>query len=53
VGNFINVVALRCDLSGNPAFTELVQRSKEMALHALSNRDIPFETIVHALKSPA
>ncbi len=50
VGNFINVVALRCDLSGNPTFTELLQRSKETALNALSNRDIPFETIVHALK---
>ena len=51
IGNFINIVALRCDLSGNPAFVELLRRSRETTLNALSNKDIPFETVVKGLKS--
>lgn len=50
IGNFINVVALRCDVSGNPTVTELVRRSRETALNALSNKDIPFEMAVQRLQ---
>ncbi len=50
IGNFINVIALRCDLSGNPTFLELLERSKVTALNALSNKDVPFETLVQRLK---
>lgn len=49
IGNFINVVALRCDLSGNPTFLELLQRSKETALNALSHKEVPFEVLVQKL----
>jgi thioesterase domain-containing protein len=51
IGDFINIVALRCDISGNPPFIELLRRSKETALNALSNKDIPFEMVVRNLKS--
>ena len=51
IGNFINVVALRCDLSGNPAFRELLQRSRETTLNALSNKDLPFEMVVKNLQA--
>jgi len=51
IGNFVNVVALRCDLSGNPLFLELLRRNKEVALNSLTNKDIPFELLVENLKS--
>ena len=50
IGNFINIVSMRCDTSGNPTFAELLQRSRETTLHALFNKDIPFETIVRNIK---
>ena len=40
--NFINILALRCDVSGNPAFAELLQRSRDTTLDALSNKDLSF-----------
>ena len=49
IGNFLNIVALRCDLSGDPSFTELLRKSRETTLHALSNADVPFETVVKGL----
>ena len=51
IGNFVNVVALRCRQNGNPSFLELLRRHKEVALEALSNKDIPFEMLVKDLKS--
>ena len=51
IGNFLNVVALRCDPTGNPAFIELMRRCRDTTLLALSNTDVPFETVVKSLKS--
>jgi amino acid adenylation domain-containing protein len=51
IGNFLNILALRCDLSGNPTFIELLRRSRETTLNALSNKDLPFEMVVKSLKS--
>jgi amino acid adenylation domain-containing protein len=50
IGDFINVLPLRCDLSGNPTFVELLQKSRDLTLDALSCKDVPFETLVHELK---
>ena len=50
IGNCLNMVALRCDLSGNPDFIELLQRSRNTALNAFSNADLPFETLMKHLK---
>jgi len=46
IGNFLNMAALRCDLSGNPTFIELLRRTREKALNALSNNDLPFEAML-------
>jgi amino acid adenylation domain-containing protein len=46
IGLFVNALALRTDLSGNPSFRELLSRVKEVALGAYANQDLPFETLV-------
>jgi acyl carrier protein len=50
IGNFLNLVPLRCDVSGNPSFIELLRRSRETTLDGLSNKDLPFDKIVDGLK---
>ncbi len=51
IGNFLNMVAIRGRLSGNPTFIELLRKNRETILQALSHKDVPFETVVKALKS--
>jgi amino acid adenylation domain-containing protein len=49
IGNFINMVVLRTDLSGAPDFVDLLDRVKETTLEAQSNQDVPFEKLVEVL----
>ncbi|HDY89131.1 MAG TPA: amino acid adenylation domain-containing protein, partial [bacterium] len=49
IGNFINMIALRTDLSGNPTFIELLHRVNEVTLNAFSNQDLPFEKFIENL----
>ncbi|MBT4835826.1 MAG: amino acid adenylation domain-containing protein, partial [Methylococcales bacterium] len=51
IGFFINTLALRIDLSGNPSVTELQQRVKQIALEAYAHQDIPFEKVVEKVQS--
>jgi amino acid adenylation domain-containing protein len=50
VGFFANTLVLRCDLSGDPDFLELVGRARVMTLDAYDHQDLPFSTLVSALK---
>jgi amino acid adenylation domain-containing protein len=49
IGFFANTLALRVDLSGNPSFRELLRRTRDTALRAFSNQDLPFEKLVAEL----
>jgi len=49
IGNFLNMVALRCDLSGNPTFVDLLRRTRSTTLDAFSNSDLPFEGMLRHL----
>ena len=46
IGFFVNTLALRIDLSGEPRVEELLERVKRTALAAQEHQDVPFEQVV-------
>jgi amino acid adenylation domain-containing protein len=51
IGCFLNTLMLRTDLSGDPTFSELLARVREVTLGAYANQELPYEQVVDALRS--
>lgn len=49
VGLFVNNLALRCQLDGNPTVVDFIHQVRDNMLEAYSNQDVPFDTLVDAL----
>lgn len=46
IGLFINMVVLRSDLSGDPTFEELIERTAEANLELYEYQEVPFNLVV-------
>ncbi|MEV1204954.1 non-ribosomal peptide synthetase, partial [Microbispora rosea] len=52
VGMFVNMLAIRARLDGEPTFAELLARTRDTVLAALDHEELPFAQLVDALGVP-
>jgi amino acid adenylation domain-containing protein len=52
IGMFANAIVLRTDLSGDPTFSEVLRRVRQVTLDAYRNQELPIEEILQALRVP-
>ncbi|MFC5321743.1 amino acid adenylation domain-containing protein, partial [Bradyrhizobium oligotrophicum] len=50
IGMFVNMLVMRCDLSNDPRFRELLARTKRTALDAYAHQELPFEKLLEAIQ---
>ena len=50
IGVFVNTLILRADLTGRPTFRELLDRIRSADLAAYDRQELPFETLVEAMR---
>ncbi|MFN7985362.1 MAG: amino acid adenylation domain-containing protein [Vicinamibacterales bacterium] len=49
IGPFVNLLALRIDISDDPTFVDLLARARMSVLDAHEHRDVPFEKLVERI----
>ena len=52
IGFFVNTLAFRIDVSGEPSVVELLSRVRKTALLAQEHQDLPFEQVVEIVSPP-
>ncbi|MGY3533172.1 amino acid adenylation domain-containing protein [Bradyrhizobium sp. USDA 4452] len=52
IGFFVNTLALRLDLSGEPSVSDLLERTRRTVLAAQEHQDLPFEQVVEIVQPP-
>ncbi|KAG0003104.1 hypothetical protein BGZ65_002028, partial [Modicella reniformis] len=52
IGFFVNTLALRVDMSGDPTVGQLLGRVRSSALGAQAHQDLPFEQVVDIVQPP-
>jgi amino acid adenylation domain-containing protein len=50
IGFFANTMVLRGELAGDPTFCKLLRRTRDTALGAFANAEVPFERLVETLR---
>jgi NRPS condensation-like uncharacterized protein len=49
IGFFLNALILRTDVSNDPSFRQLLQKTRRITIEAFAHQDVPFEKIVEEL----
>ncbi|WP_338874868.1 non-ribosomal peptide synthase/polyketide synthase [Mycetohabitans endofungorum] len=52
IGFFVNTLALRLDVSGEPSAAQLLERVRRTTLEAQAHQDVPFEQVVEIVQPP-
>jgi amino acid adenylation domain-containing protein len=52
IGFFVNTVALRIDLRGEPSVAEMLKRMRSVVLGAQEHQEMPFEQVVEMVQPP-
>jgi len=49
IGPFVNTLALRSNLEGNPSFRKFLNDVRQTTIDAIDHRDVPFDIVVEAV----